>query len=540
MPPNWQTGRAQRWRWTVRVVEVRDLDGPNWFRLEPVIKLALALDSYDNANALFESIAARIVTAHELVGEPVPRITRHPIDPPDQFVVAFDWQWRSFALGVARFAVDLSLTARDQEVQEGLLRRLGTNRAENDCPVWVRDSERTVRSVGVTGTNGKTTTTRLLAHVAQQAGTRVGWSSSTGVFINGEAVLEGDYSGPSGARRVLLDPDVELSILETARGGLLLRGLAYESNDVGVFLNISADHLSLQGVDTVKSLADVKSVVIRVTRPDGLVVLNADDPLILDFASNAPAPVALTSQQPDADPVRRHIGASHLAVVREQGDIVVYRDRNRDVIAELANVPMTYGGAAPFMVDNALAATAAAIGLGFEPAKIAAGLSTFRNDSLSNKGRLNIFEVEDRTVIIDYAHNDTGLAGLAGFARNIAPTRSRLHVVVGTAGDRRDEDFLALGRTACEQADVVYLKDTPGYRRGRKPGEMTALMRQGFSGVSGRAALAGEFDDEIAGFLAALESSEAGDLIAVMCQVDQDRILDEIERRGGRERDGSG
>ena len=527
----------QGWRWTVRVVEIRDLDGPNWFRLEPVIKLELAQDPDDDSSRLFEYVSTRIAVAHELVNEPAPRISRHAIDTPDQFVVAFDWRWRSFSMGAARFAVDDSRSPSDIEVAEKLRRRLDADHDEHDCPVWVRDSERTVRSVGITGTNGKTTTTRLLAHIAQHAGTRVGWSSSTGVYINGEAVLEGDYSGPSGARRVLLDPNVELGILETARGGLLLRGLAYESNDVGVFLNISADHLSLQGVDTVESLADVKSVVIQVTRPDGLVVLNADDPLILSFEAKSPAPVALTSQRPNAEPVRRHIERGRLAVVREDDDIAVYRDGKRNGIAKLSDVPMTYGGAAPFMVDNALAATAAALGLGFEPAKIAAGLSTFRNDSQSNKGRLNIFEVEDRTAIIDYAHNDIGLAGLAGFARNISSPGSKLHVVVGTAGDRRDEDFMALGRTACDLADIVYLKDTPGYRRGRVPGEMARLMRHGFSGATGRAKLAGEFDDEIAGFIAALEGSESGDLIAVMCQVDQDRILDEIRRRGGRERE---
>src|SRR5690606_22536289 len=147
-------------------------------------------------------------------------------------------------------------------------------------PELVTDDQRKIPAIGVTGTNGKTTTTRLLSHIIRCSGQVVGWCSSSGVYIDGDLVLDGDYTGPSGARRVLEDPRVDVAVLETARGGILLRGLGYESNDVGVMLNVSADHLDMQGVETIETLAEAKSVVVRVTKASGVVVLNADDPLV--------------------------------------------------------------------------------------------------------------------------------------------------------------------------------------------------------------------------------------------------------------------
>ncbi len=521
---------------TVEVVDIRDLDGPNLFRLEPVVKIGLVFAAEDDRDEIVDAVMSRIVLAHDLVDEPRPTISSHTVDHPDEIVIAFDWRWRRFALGTARFAADFEISSEDVELANGLKARLQVDRDTQDAPEWVRDSARTTRCVGITGTNGKTTTTRLLAHIAQCAGRRVGWSSSTGVYIQGVQVLDGDYSGPSGARRVLQDPDVEFGMLETARGGLLLRGLAYESNDVSVFLNVSADHLSLQGVETLKTLADVKGVVVRVTRSDGLVVLNADDPFVLAFRDRVRSSVLLFSRQPDNAPIQEHISAGGSVIVRD-GDLLILKNNSAvTTIAGIGQIPIAFGGAAPFMVDNAMAAAGAALGLGFSIEQIEEGLTTFRSDSASNKGRLNIFDVDGRTVIIDYAHNDTGLRGLANFARRLSKEKGLLHLAIGTAGDRRDEDFLALGRIARELGDVVYLKDTPEYLRGRERGAMPALMREGFDSGHGSATLAGAFKTEASAFVAALSNSSDGDTIAVMCQVDQDRMIEEIESRGGRER----
>lgn len=518
------------------VVEIRDLDGPNLFRMEPVIKLELAFNERDDRAETLDAIADRIGALHRELGLPAPEVTRHRVDAPDRSVLAFNWEWRATAVGIARAAADLASWPVDDVVLGHLRERLARDRAEGDRPRWIRDDERTKPAVGITGTNGKTTTTRLLAHIVARSGKRVGWSSSTGVYIAGRQVLEGDYSGPSGARRVLDDPDVEVAILETARGGLLLRGMACESNDVGVFLNISADHLSMYGVETMETLAEVKSVVVRATRPDGLVVLNADDPLVASYRDRVRAPVMFFSQRPGDAILLRHIESGGAALICEGDCLQLYRDGDSTPLARLSDIPMTYGGAAPFMVENAMGAAAAALGLGLAPEQVADGLASFRNDAHSNPGRLNVFSVEGRSLVIDYAHNDIGLAGLATFARRLADDDCRVHLVVGTAGDRRDDDFRALGRLARDVGDVVYLKDTRAYMRGRAEGEMPALMREGFESGDGDAVLAGEFDDEYSAVLAALDASTAGDVIAVMCQMDQERIVGEIERRGGGER----
>ena len=520
---------------TVDVVEIRDLDGPNIFRLEPAIKIGLRFEYGEPRDELIRDIGDRVSAAHQLAGESPPQLLVHELDHSDELAVTFDWQWRRFSLTVARLACKPQYDLYDTSVVATLRERLHEDQMKDDSPTWIRDAQRTARCVGVTGTNGKTTTTRLVAHIAQVASKGVGWSSSTGVYINGEQVLDGDYSGPSGARRVLEDPHVDLGMLETARGGLLLRGLAYESNDVSVFLNVSADHLSLQGVETVETLAEVKGVVTRVTRPDGLVVLSADDPLVLAFRDRVKAPVLLFSQNPDSDAIRDHLAAGQQVIVSD-GTSIEHRSSGGTVeIAKVTEIPITFGGAAPFMIENSMAAAGAALGLGFSLDEIREGLKTFRTDSSSNKGRLNVFEVAGRKAIVDYAHNDIGLRGLSRFSRKICPPGGALHLVIGTAGDRRDEDFLALGRIARREADFVYLKDTPGYFRGREPGDMPALMRQGFANSPGDARLVGEYEDEFAGFVAALARSRPGDLIAVMCQVDQDRIIAEIRSNGGHE-----
>jgi cyanophycin synthetase len=174
----------------------------------------------------------------------------------------------------------------------------------------ITDAERRIPAIAVTGTNGKTTTTRLIGHMFMQQGKHVGWSSTSGVYIDGEEVIAGDYSGPSGARRVLTDPSVEVAVLETARGGILLRGLACESNDVSVFTNISGDHLNLHGVRTVEGLAEVKAVVVHTTRPDGVAVLNADDPLVMSATRDTRAGPLLFALDENNAAVARHRASS--------------------------------------------------------------------------------------------------------------------------------------------------------------------------------------------------------------------------------------
>src|SRR5215211_5658800 len=270
------------------LVEIRDLDGPNIFLLEPAIKLEIAVTGDDSRDpgalarrlglagsaktaeaTVGELLRRSVVDLHERSGAPAPRTVVESLETPGRLAVAFGWDHRGFAMQVAEAVGDAVVGKQlDVPVIVAGLRGLREEIGEDDRPALVTDADRKVRAIAVTGTNGKTTTTRLIAHTLRTVGLHVGWCSSSGVYVDGREVVHGDYSGPGGARRVLLEPGLDAGVLETARGGILLRGLAYQSNDVSVFTNVSADHLELQGVRTVEGLARVKSAVVRVTKAD--------------------------------------------------------------------------------------------------------------------------------------------------------------------------------------------------------------------------------------------------------------------------------
>lgn len=521
----------------MELVEVRDLDGPNVFVLAPAIKLEVRIEPAErDVDATLTMLAGLIGNLHQRVGLDVPDVGRGHIDTEHHHALFYGWQWRSSAMEIAESAFrivtgDVTIDDAAARIQE----LLEHDRRTKDHPEWVRDSERRIPAVGVTGTNGKTTTTRLLAHIARQAGKRVGWSSSSGVYIDGEKVLEGDYTGPSGARRVLLDPSVEIGMLETARGGILLRGVAYESNDVGVFLNLTPDHLYLQGVETLDTLAAVKRVVVQVTKPEGLVVLNADNPLVLAQRDYVRASVLLTSQDSANPEIAAHVAAGRRAIVLD-GERILLRCAAEDrVVTTLASVPMTFNGAARHMVENALAACGAALGLGFSLDEIATGLGTFRSDVASNVGRLNVFRLDGRIVVIDYAHNESGLEELLRFTRALMPDTGRLLAVIGTAGDREDDVMTGLGRIAGRDADRVYIKETQHYLRGRPAGEASPLMQAGLEDSGGIDRLAGCFAGEHEALLEALKESRPDDAIAMMCIEEQMTVLRDLRDRGAQE-----
>ena len=534
------------------LIDVRDLDGPNMFAPRPVLKLEVRLDggevvtrgAQDSVYTVLglelvdsPSVALRdsIAALHDRAGLVAPDVSFRALDTPGHHVLFFDWSWRETALEIGRLAYVAVTGGLQSDPGPALVSLLAQDRANDDRPRWIRDDQRRIPSVGITGTNGKTTTTRMVAHIVRNAGRHVGWTSTSGVYIDGEQVIEGDYTGPSGARRILEDPAVEVAVLETARGGILLRGLAYESNDVGVFLNVSPDHLDMHGVGTVETLAEVKGVVVRVTKPDGLVVLNADDPLVLTQRSTVRAPVLLTSQGVAADEVGRHTEAGGQAVVSDGMSIWRHANHERRRLISLTDVPATYDGAATHMVENALAAIGAAIGLGISEEHVVQGLQTFHSDIRSNAGRLNVFRLDGRVVVVDYAHNEQGLEVLLGFARRMVGDSGHVAAIVGTAGDRQDTQLRGLGTIGAELADRLYLKETGRYLRGREPGEVTALMREGVIASRHPERLAGTFDSEHSALLAAIAETSAGDAIAIMCLEEQLTVLRELRERGAEE-----
>jgi cyanophycin synthetase len=341
-------------------------------------------------------------------------------------------------------------------------------------------SEALIPIVVVTGTNGKTTTTRLIAHLFRQTGRRVGFTTTDGVYHQEHLLMEGDLTGPLAADIVLSDPRVEVAILETARGGILRSGLGYGVCDVGVVMNVSPDHLGMRGIHTVEQLADVKALIPASVKPGGHAVLNADDPLVLRMRERTPGEVVLFSFDPDHPPVAEHLAAGGTAlVVEDEGGretIVIRRGGECAPVVAAEEVPLTLGGAARFQVQNVMAAVAAvhAQGLGIE--EIRAGLMTFLPSGATTPGRMNVLRTARGRVVVDYAHNPAAVRALADFAR-----RSGARRVIGLVtmpGDRRDEDLRELGQAASGM-DYVIAKEHPKYLRGRPAGGVARLIGEG-------------------------------------------------------------
>ena len=543
----------------MRRIELRDLDGPNLFLLRPAIKLELAVEPGDLAAAGLAALAARLeplglvddapgegagalaglladalVALCERAGAAEPDVHWAELETPGHHALVWTWEHRRFALaaGEAIAAVAVGEPV-DLRAEAERLRDLLEEREPDDAPLMIADAERTRPIVAVTGTNGKTTTTRLIAHVLAGAGLRPGWATTAGVWVGGEQVLDGDYSGPSGARTVLEAPAVDVAVLETARGGILLRGLAYESNDVSVFINVSSDHLGLHGVHTVEGLAKVKAVVVRVTRPDGWAVLNADDPLVRGAAAGVRGGRFWVTQDPENPHVVADLADGGRALLVRDGAIVEARHGRERPLLAVAEIPIAFGGGARHMVENALCAAAACLALGRSVEEVAAGLRSFGTDPAHNPGRNETLAFNGGAVVVDYAHNEVGLTGLLGLARTLAGPGGRVTAVVGSAGDRDDATIRALGRVAGRLADRVVLKGTERYLRGRETAEeILGLLAEGVADAGG--AVAATAPNELAAVELALETVAAGDVVAVMSFEDAAAAKALVEGRGGR------
>jgi len=329
--------------------------------------------------------------------------------------------------------------------------------------------------IAVTGTNGKTTTNRLIAHIFRQTGQVVGYTTTDGIYIGDYMVEKGDTTGPQSAQVILQDPTVEVAVLETARGGLLRSGLGFSQCDVGVVLNVAADHLGIGDIDTVEDLAHLKSVVVETASPNGYAVLNADDPLVSAMARRVKAQIAYFSMNPENEIVKTHTQQGGLAAVYESGYISILKGDWTLRIEQAVNVPLTMGGRAPFMIANALAACLAAFAQGVPIEEIRAGLATFQASANQTPGRMNLFNLGEFHALVDYAHNPHSYEALGGFVRNWQGERIG---IVGGPGDRRDEDFITLGRLSAAIFDRIYVKEDDD-TRGRPRGNAAELIVEG-------------------------------------------------------------
>jgi cyanophycin synthetase len=342
------------------------------------------------------------------------------------------------------------------------------------------DAEWSIPVLAVTGTNGKTTTTRLIAHLFRHAGNVVGFTTTDGVYHQGQLLMEGDLTGPFAASVILSDPRVEVAVLETARGGILRSGLGFDACDVGVVMNVTSDHLGMRGIDTLEQLADVKALIAASVKPGGHAVLNADDPLVLAMRGRTPGEVIFFSLDAASAHVAEHLAAGGTAVtVDDEGGretIVIRRGTESIPVAAADDVPLTMGGAARFQLQNVLAAVAAAHAQGMPAEEIRGGLATFLPSDTTTPGRMNVLRTARGQVVVDYAHNPAAVRALAEFARRTGARRSI--GLVTMPGDRRDEDLRELGAAAAG-FDYVIAKEHPRYLRGRAAGEVARLIGEG-------------------------------------------------------------
>ena len=343
------------------------------------------------------------------------------------------------------------------------------------------DSNGRIPTIAVTGTNGKTTTTLLIAHTVRMAGKVTGVTTTEGVFIHGKQIARGDCTGYWSARTVLGSPDVEFAVLETARGGILKRGLAFDRCDVGVVLNIAADHLGLDGVDTVEDLAQVKAVIAQ--SASKAAVLNAEDPLCVAMARRVKpeTEVVYFSMDPENPVFLQHLEEGGRGVYLQDNAVVVADGNLHQELVRVESMPVAFGGRARFNIANSLAAAAALMASGFSNLQIATGLSTFVSNGRTNPLRTNMFDIRGVTVIVDYAHNPAAYKAMAEMARALLP--GQLVGIVTAPGDRRDEDLLDVGRVCGERFDELVVYESQS--RGREVGEAVDLILEGAEEAAG-------------------------------------------------------
>jgi len=331
--------------------------------------------------------------------------------------------------------------------------------------------------LAITGTNGKTTTSRLISHICRQTGKVVGFTTTDGVYIDDYLVEKGDNTGPYSASMILKDPTVEIAVLETARGGILRSGLAFNQCDVGVVLNVAADHLGIGDIDTIEQMAKVKSVVAEVVSAEGYAVLNADDPLTVSMAEKVKGRVAYFSMSPDNPIIHDHIRRGGMAAIYENGYLSILEGEWTLRIEEAVNIPVTMQGMAPFMIANALAACLATFVQGIDIELIRQGVRTFKPSVAQTPGRMNLFDLGHHHALIDYAHNPAGYEAVGGFVGNWSGEKVG---VVGGPGDRRDDDLILLGKLSALMFDRIIVKEDND-TRGRRRGEVADLILRGIS-----------------------------------------------------------
>jgi cyanophycin synthetase len=540
------------------LVELRVLDGANLYFPRPAVKLTLDLSALlalgeDQARAVADQLGMpgarpgrpdtglRQRFAAKVVARVVRRVAAEagttrlavrsrPTADLHRLVVAFPWRRRGKAEALGRGVADVLDSLTNGDVGGAVTRAARDVRGVEAGPAPPTRTPH-VPLVAVTGTNGKTTTSRMVARMARCAGYVVGWSSTDGVYVDGELVEAGDYSGPAGAGRVLDDARVEFAVTETARGGILLRGLGLSHTDVSVVTNVSADHLGMQGVDTVDQLAEVKAVITKITRPGGAVVLNGDDPRTFAMRLGTAARAVVFSLDSESPSLRTVLNEGGRAITVLDGDITVIDPRREpDVLLPVIDVPMTLGGLSHFNVENALAAVGAGLAVGLPRAAVIEGLRSFRPGPEDNPGRMNVYDLRGVTVVIDLAHNEAGVEALLEVLHGLRPPGAVVHLVMGGVGDRTDDVLRGIGELGARGADRVAIAHKDRYLRGRTTEELERLMRDGAAAVGVHEVPA--YPSELAALQAVTDQASVADVVGVMCHAEREEVGEWLREQG--------
>lgn len=389
--------------------------------------------------------------------------------------------------------------------------------------------------IAVTGTNGKTTTTRLIAHIMRNAGHRVGYTTSDGIYVQNKLVERGDCTGPKSARLILSDPTVEFAVLETARGGILREGLGFSKCDIAIMTNVTSDHLGMKGIGSLEQLARVKSVVVENVLEEGYAILNADDDLVYEMRKDVTVKVALFSMDENNSRIVDHCNAGGIAAIYENGHITINKGGWKIRVEKAINIPLTFSGRALFMIQNILPAALAGFLHGLKLQDIRQALQTFTPSPAHTPGRMNLFRFKDFDVLLDYAHNPAGMEAIGQFLER-TDGYPKVGIISGT-GDRRDEDIIELGRKSAEMLDEVIIRQDPELR-GRTSQEILDLLLEGIRQNDPNKKVSIVPDDRTA-ITGAIENAGKGSFIAVFSDNIQAAInliteLKQKEMAGGR------
>jgi cyanophycin synthetase len=342
--------------------------------------------------------------------------------------------------------------------------------------LFPKDKSSRIPIIAVTGTNGKTTTTRLVSHIMREAGRQVGYTTTDGVYVNDELIMKGDCGGPLSAQLILKDPTVDTAVLECARGGILRAGLGFDRCDVGVVTNVTADHLGMRGIHSIDQMANLKSVVPESVHPGGYAVLNADDDRVYEMRENVQCTPVFFSTKDDNTRLSRHRKAGGIGVVVSDKTVTIWDGPDTHTIANIEDIPLSFGGRALFMIENILAAVAVAYTQNISPVVIQRSLKSFIPSPEQTPGRMNLFKFEDYDVLVDYCHNPAGLVAIKEFIDN-SSYLYKTGIICGL-GDRREEDSLEIGRLSAELFCKIIIREDADLR-GKAPGESSAIVKRG-------------------------------------------------------------